>query len=204
MIDCGAIVRAWLTAAVSAPAASTLSAEVSATAGTLSVADGSGFPNQGEFVVVVESELVLVTRVGNVLTVAAGRGRLGSVAALHSSGVAVSQGTLYSVVGERVWREPPADNDSPGVWFQMMDEAPRSTAPYFEADVMIRCFGGSGEEIDAKIVYRLLHDRVHAVANESTAHGRLVSANQVGGGRVMVDPDVEWHFVPLVCEVEGA
>lgn len=65
-----------------------LSASCLAADTTISVANGAKFPAAGEFVILVESELMLCTsRSGNVLTVV--RGQEGTTAAAHGSGLAV-------------------------------------------------------------------------------------------------------------------
>lgn len=71
--------------------ATTLSAAITDTTGTsVSVTDGSVFPSSGQFRIIVDSEIMLVTaRATNTLTVV--RGSEGSTAATHSSGAAITQ-----------------------------------------------------------------------------------------------------------------
>lgn len=71
-------------------AQSTLSASISNTDTSITLADASAFPSSGNFRLVVESELLICTsRSGNTLTVE--RGAEGTTAASHASGLTVSQ-----------------------------------------------------------------------------------------------------------------
>src|SRR3569623_546687 len=71
-------------------ASTTLAATITSTDTMISVADGSAFPSEGNFRLLVDSEWVLATaRSGNTLTVE--RAIEGSTAADHVSGVTVAQ-----------------------------------------------------------------------------------------------------------------
>lgn len=73
-----------------APAQSTLSSGISSGDTTATVADGSVFSSTGDYRVIIDSELIIVTaRSGNTLTIE--RGAEGSTAASHSSGATVTQ-----------------------------------------------------------------------------------------------------------------
>lgn len=68
---------------------STLGAAITATATSLTVADASSFPTSGNFRIIVESELMLVTAVsGTTFTVT--RGLEGSTAVTHAGGASVT------------------------------------------------------------------------------------------------------------------
>jgi hypothetical protein len=71
-------------------AETTLSSPISAGDGTLSVSSATGFPSVGQFRVLIESEIVLVTGVsGTTFTVE--RGQEGTTAASHSAGSKIDQ-----------------------------------------------------------------------------------------------------------------
>ncbi len=79
------------------PAYSTLSAPITATALSITVAAGANFPASGGAVILIGTEQIRYdTRAGNVLTLLsiAGRGYNGSTAAAHSSGDGVGSYTL--------------------------------------------------------------------------------------------------------------
>lgn len=69
-------------------AQTTLSGTITSGATNLNVADGSAFPSEGDFRIVIESELILVThRTGNTLTIV--RGIENTTPAEHTTGVDV-------------------------------------------------------------------------------------------------------------------
>jgi len=83
----------------------TLNGAVTSGDSTITVADGTQFPSNGDFRILVDSELMLCTGVsGNTLTVT--RGLEGTTAAAHSSGVAV-----YQVVSRGGLQSYLRDND---------------------------------------------------------------------------------------------
>lgn len=69
-------------------ASTTLNGAINGSTTTIVVTDASGFPSEGDYYLVVEEEIVLVTNVsGNTLTVV--RGQAGSAAAAHASGATI-------------------------------------------------------------------------------------------------------------------
>lgn len=85
-------------------AQTTLAADLTAGATSLSVASASGFPASGDFTIVVGSEIMLVTGVaGTVFTVS--RAQEGTSAAAHSSGATVQHvvtAAFLNAVGTKV------------------------------------------------------------------------------------------------------
>lgn len=86
-------------------AASTLGSSISSGDTTLTVADASTFPTSGNFRILIDSELILVTAVsGTTFTIT--RGIEGTTAASHTSGAAVTHiltaGSLIQVVTDRI------------------------------------------------------------------------------------------------------
>lgn len=97
-------------------AGSTLASSISNSATSLSVASAAGFPTSGNFRILIESEILLVTAVsGTTFTVT--RGQEGTSAASHSSGVDVdhilTKGALNQLRGDAVitgnWSSRPSN-----------------------------------------------------------------------------------------------
>ena len=167
---------------------------------TLNTGHGAQFPEDGTFAVKCGTEIMLVSRSGDVLFVeSGGRGICGSAAAIHDAGATVYSANLYDVVGERVGSLAPSDNDLPSIWLSNLDESLSSVDNEMsESVVEIRCFGGIGERPDdtsANVVYRLLFDRLHDKGMTDTKHGALLWAHFESGGMALQDPDVLWTFV---------
>lgn len=199
MKDSMAIVIEHLVAVV-AGASTTLASGISAADTSISLADGSAFQSTGHFAVMLESEAAIVTRSGNTLTtISRGRGRFGTTAAVHSMGATVSMATLYDLVGSRVSTNPPPDNDSPYIWIENQGERVAGLSESLDVPAQLRCFGGNKKEasdLESNLIYRLLFERLHGAAVQSTASGAVVNAFQVNGGQRGLDPDASWIFTP--------
>lgn len=203
MKDVGSIVRERLVASAASGVSSTLSTGIGSATTSLTIASGTGMPGTGGgvFAVKIGTELIQVMRSGTTLSVqTGGRGAFGTTAAAHGGGSTVTLAVLYDVVGIRVSELPPADNGSARIWMQC-DGRPGAETGVVRVRATFRCFGGSKSGVDARGVYRLLHDRLQQIGQQSTTSGVVVLATEETGGQVMRDPDTEWLFVPAVYEV---
>lgn len=178
------------------PASTTLTADASASALALSITSGTGWTSGKPIIAKCGSELLRAVRSNVTLSVTtAGRGIMGTTAAVHASGAAIYEAALYQVCGTRVSIRPPGDNAAPSLWLQASNITTAVESQLISCDVLVRCFGGSINEIDAFTVFRLLYDRLYHATHSGT-YGAIQWALFDGGGEIMRDPDTDWLFVP--------
>jgi len=111
----------------------------------------------------------------------------------------VDQANFYTVVGSRVtYRKIPADydNDEPLVRFATRGGRSDSGCDIHEPSYQFDCIGGSFDPRDAKMVYRLLHDRLQGKHGVSTNEGELIGAVEEGIGQDLEYPDTDpaWPY----------
>jgi len=167
-VDAATILVNWLTTNPGHTVSTTLDGAITATATTLDVADGSGFPAAtGPFVVLIGTELLLVTASGNALTLfetnVRYRGAFGTTAAAHADGVAVHQAVLYDVSGTSVWtpRAPDGyENTVPGIALQT-ETAAHVNANTRSGTALIKLHPGSSSYAESRAMSRLLSERLH-------------------------------------------
>lgn len=212
MIDDVTMVREFLTTVVAAPATGTLQAPGLTAAGlviTLAAGEGASFPTNQNFVVLIDAELMHVTRAVDTLTVEAGtRGSFGTTAAAHLAAATVSQSNLFLTVGTEVYHRDLPDsyrNASAAVVFLIRSGDSEGTSELHNPSYQFKCYGGSENPRDAKAVYRMLHDRLQNQHGVSTTEGRIISAQEQSIGQNLVEPETEpyrWPFALTFYEVK--
>ena len=203
MIDTITMTREFLTTLVAAPATGVLQAPGLTAAGLvipLAAGEGAAFPTNQNFPVVIDAELMHVTRTVDTLNVIPGtRGAFNTTAAAHLAGAVVSQANLYLTVGAGVYygNLPDGyDNDSAVVLFQIRGGTSERSSELHSPSFMFKCFGGSEGVRDAHAVYRMLHDRLQNLGGTATTEGRIITAYEESIGQDLRDPDTEPHKWP--------
>lgn len=201
------VLRAYLTSATTPPN-STLAGDITSATSSLNVASGHGSrfhkinstKSNGVFAVKIDSEYILVTRSGDAMTVqAGGRGAFNTTAAAHTSGATVTQVDLYTLVPSDIavdrWNEDFAFT-SPSLVLE--SEGATDSFEYFDGggySVSIRCFPGRESDMDARVMARLVAEKLDGAANKSTDYGTLLIATRTGGPLVTVTDEDR-----IVCE----
>jgi len=107
-----------------------------------------------------------------------------------------STGTdLKELVDENIFVDRVEDFDGAtekGIMFHVKGGTADPDVPLFSPVVDFFCYGGTNTPDDSKVVYRALHDLLHAVQNESGDNGYIMSAVEITIGQTIIDPDAEW------------
>lgn len=102
--------------------------------------------------------------------------------------------TLYSLVADNIvlMRRRPTwgDDQKCIVWMPLPGDVEWEVEE-FTFDAVFVCYGGSNNFEDAEEIARALHDRLHAVQNQTVDEGFLLSAEEVGAGEPSIDKDDE-------------
>lgn len=110
----------------------------------------------------------------------------------------VSGTSLYTLVGTRIDTVGNYDNSQPFIVFARRGGPQTPIYPLQTVQYQFKCFGGvtaPNGGLAAQSVAGALYDRLHAISNESTTNGYIVSAIQQQGAQDLVDPDTRWPFV---------
>ena len=179
IVDPSQIINEFLVANPGHGVSTTLDGALTAASSSIPVVAGTAFPSNGPFAVLVDSEVFMVTRSGNTLTLYGKRGAFATTAAVHSSGAAIHLAVLYDLTGAQVWEgrlKKGFANDSPAIKYDTISAAPHWNATDKTGSITFVIFPGSSSVNEARTIAGLLETRLHSAVNQSVTNGTLCRA----------------------------
>jgi len=179
IVDSSQIINEYLVTNPGHDVSTALDGALTASTSSVPVVDGSSFPENGPFAVIVESEVFMATRSGDTLTLYGKRGAFATTAATHANGAAIHLAVLYDLTGSQVWEgrlKKGFANDSPAIKYDTISGAPHWNATDRTGSITFVIFPGSSSVNEARTIAGLLETRLHAAVNQSMTNGTLCRA----------------------------
>ena len=112
---------------------------------------------------------------------------------------------LYALVGTRIFgpeSEPSlVDGKQKAIVMSVAGEGSHFAANSITTLFRFNCYGGTNDAADAREVYMALYDRLHGIAGEDVASGRINIAEQVTATQGPADPKTGWPMHTALFQV---